>query len=199
MAEFWETQFDEKGEMWGYQPARSALVARDCFIQQGVKKVLIPGIGYGRNAQVFMDCGMNVTGIEISVTAIDLAGKHFDGNLKIHHGSVVDMPFDKELYDGIFCYALIHLLDRGERKKLIEDCYAQLQEEGYMIFTAITTEADTFGQGRYISEKRYEIHKGVKMYFYDRISVHEEFHDHGLFEIAEIEEHFPFYLIKCQK
>ena len=34
-----------------------------------VKDILIPGVGYGRNAKVFIDNGINVTGIEISKTA----------------------------------------------------------------------------------------------------------------------------------
>ena len=33
------------------------------------------------------------------------------------------MPFDKALYDGIFSYALIHLLNEKERGKLTNDCY----------------------------------------------------------------------------
>lgn len=48
-----------------------------------VKNILIPGIGYGRNAQVFRENGMSVTGIEISQTAIDLAKKHFGDDLTI--------------------------------------------------------------------------------------------------------------------
>ena len=44
------------------------------------------------------------------------------------------MPFDGNKYDGIFCYALIHLLDSKERKKLIQDCYNQLTENGFMVF-----------------------------------------------------------------
>ena len=41
---------------------------------------------------------MNVTGIEISKTAIDLARRN-DINSEIYHGSVSDMPFDDKLYD----------------------------------------------------------------------------------------------------
>lgn len=50
---------------------------------------------------------MTVTGIEISETAIQLAEKHFGHTLKIHHGSVTDMPFDHAVYDGIFCHAIV--------------------------------------------------------------------------------------------
>ncbi|WP_260142154.1 class I SAM-dependent methyltransferase [Elizabethkingia miricola] len=61
--------------------------------------------------EIFLENGMTVTGIETSLIAIDLVQKHFGSELKIYHGSVTDMPFDNKLYEGIFCYGLIYLLD----------------------------------------------------------------------------------------
>lgn len=197
--EFWESAFVEKQEMWGFTPSNSAIVAKDFFVGKSVKNILIPGIGYGRNAQIFRDNGMAVTGIEISKTAIEMAKKHYGDDMVIHHGSVADMPFDEYKYDGIFCYALIHLLDSNEREKLIRDCYNQLSENGYMIFTTISKDAPTYGQGRFISTDRYEIFEGVKMFFYDRESINTAFSNFGLFEITAITENYPFYLIKCRK
>lgn len=197
--EFWEANFAEKQAMWGFEPAPSAVLARDLFVAQGVKSVLIPGIGYGRNAQVFKDSGMEVTGIEISATAIALAQKHYGTGMAIHHGSVTDMPFDDKLYEGIFCYALIHLLDSGERQKLISDCYNQLSVNGYMVFVAISKAARTYGQGRHLGPDRYEVFPGVQMYFYDKEAVDMEFGNAGLFAIEEVNENYPFYFIKCRK
>jgi SAM-dependent methyltransferase len=197
--EFWEKNFQEKKEMWGFEPAHSAVLAKDIFVKTAVKNVLIPGIGYGRNAQVFRDNGMTVTGIEISKTAIEMAVKHYGPEMTIHHGSVTGMPFDQNRYDGIFCYALVHLLDGSERAKLIRDCYHQLPDDGIMIFTAISKEAHTYGTGKYLSKDRYEIFDGVKMYFYDRESINAEFGEAGLFEITEVDENFPFFFIICRK
>lgn len=197
--EFWESAFIEKQEMWGFEPSKSAVLTKDLFVQKSLKNMLIPGIGYGRNAQIFKDNGITVTGIEISKTAIEMARKHYGTDMIIHHGSVTDMPFDNYQYDGIFCYALIHLLDSSERTKLIRDCYNQLSDNGYMVFTAITKEAPTYGKGKFVSKDRYEIFDGVKMFFYDRESINEEFNNFGLFEIIEVTESHPFFLIKCRK
>lgn len=199
MAEFWETNFIEKQEMWGFEPSKSAIVTKDFFVEKFIKNILIPGIGYGRNAKVFIDNEITVTGIEISKTAIELARKHYGTDMIIYHGSVTDMTFDNAQYDGIFCYGLIHLLDQNERQKLILDCYNQLLVDGYMVFTAISKKAHTYGKGKFISNDRYEIHEGVKMFFYDQESIYEEFGDFGLIEIIEIEENFPFFLIKCKR
>jgi SAM-dependent methyltransferase len=199
MTEFWEEAFKDKQEMWGLNPAKSSVLTKDFFVEQKVKSVLIPGIGYGRNAQIFRDNGMTVTGIEISETAIDLGLKHFGNEMKIYHGSVTEMPFDNNLYDGIYCYGLIYLLDKQERAKLIQDCYNQLTENGFMVFTAITKQAVTYGQGTELSKDRFEMFGGVKIFFYDNETISEEFTNTGLFEVTEVTENYPFYLIKCKK
>ncbi|HEU0125501.1 MAG TPA: class I SAM-dependent methyltransferase [Flavobacterium sp.] len=199
MAEFWEQAFNEKQEMWGLEPAKSTILTKNFFIEKGVRNVLIPGIGYGRNAQIFVENGMTVTGIEISATAIELANKHFGQGLTIYQGSVTEMPFDDNQYDGIFCYGLIYLLGKDERKKLIQDCYNQLAENGFMIFTAITKQAQTYRQGTLIDIDRFEMFGGVKIFFYDNETIKEEFGKAGLFVISEVRENYPFYLIKCRK
>lgn len=199
MKEFWEEAFKNKREMWGFEPAKSTVLTKDFFIEKNIKNILIPGIGYGRNAQIFMENGITVTGIEISKTAIDLAQKHFGNDLFIYHGSVTEMPFDKKLYDGIYCYALIHLLNKKEREKLIQDCYNQLEENGFMVFTTITKKAKIYGQGTCISKDRFEKFGGLNMFFYDRETIQEEFGKAGLLEITEVTDVYPFYLIKCKK
>lgn len=207
MTEFWESSFIENQMMWGYESSDSAILTKDFFLEKKVKDILIPGIGYGRNAKVFIDNGINVTGIEISKTAIDLS-RQKGLNISIFHGSVTDMPFDNKLYDGIFCYALIHLLNNRERDKFIKDCYNQLKPNGYMIFTTISKEAPMFGKGKKLGKDYFEIMEGVKMFFYDSDSIKQEFGNYGLIEYPEIvEPHknmenkppFIFIMVKCKK
>ena len=207
MTEFWETNFRDKQMMWGEEPTRSALFARDYFLKQNTKSILIPGIGYGRNAKPFLDAGMTVTGIEISQTAISLAGSRMELNIPIHHGSVSDMPFDDKRYDGIFSHALIHLLDEHSREKFIQDCCAQLAFGGTMIITAVSTKAPSCGKGTEIGMNRYEQHGGARIFFYDEDAIHREFDQYGLVEIRETVEpneknpgaDMPFLTAVCRK
>ncbi|WP_462411599.1 class I SAM-dependent methyltransferase [Neobacillus sp. Marseille-QA0830] len=207
MTEFWESSFIKNQKMWGFEPSDSAILTKDFFLEKKVKDILIPGIGYGRNAKVFIESGINVTGIEISETAIELA-RESELDIPIFHGSVTDMPFDNKLYDGIFCYALIHLLNQREREKFIKDCYNQLKPNGYMIFTAISKEAPMYGKGKQLGKDYFETKDGVKMFFYDNDSIVQEFGNYGLIEVSEIvEPHknmetkppFKFLMAKCQK
>ena len=188
MTEFWEISFRDKQEMWGWVPADSAIETLELFKKYGLNKILIPGFSYGRNAKIFTDNGFKVTGIEISETAIDLAKKHFGDSIKVHHGSVGSMPFDQELYDGIFSYALIHLLSTKERIKLIDDCYNQLRSNGYMVFVSISKIDFRYGQGKEISKDTFETWPGVTLFFYDSDSTNSEFSNYGLIDAEVINE-----------
>ncbi|QHW30877.1 class I SAM-dependent methyltransferase [Paenibacillus rhizovicinus] len=207
MTEIWESSFIENQMMWGFEPSESAILIKDLFLAKNVKDILIPGFGYGRNAKIFMDNGIRVTGIEISQTAIDLARKAGLAN-PVFHGSVSDMPFDDKQYDGIFCYALIHLLNKDEREKFIQACYNQLKPGGTMVFTTISKDAPMYGKGKQLGKDYYEIMDGMKMFFYDAESVDQEFGKYGQIDCSEIvEPHknaenkpaFPFIMIKCHK
>lgn len=200
MAEFWESAFREKHEMWGDKPSDSAIHTSELFSKKGIKEVLIPGFGYGRNAKAFSDKGIDVSGIEISETAIALAKKQYADGIKIYHGSVADMPFDENLYDGIFCYALIHLLNAEDRLKLIRDCFNQLTVGGYMVFVAISKADSRYGSGKEVCKDTFETKHGVTLFFYDLDSVSAEFGNYGLFEAEEIDESSQkFWFIKCRK
>jgi len=188
MTEFWESSFIEMQSTWGFEPSDSAILSKDFFLKNKAKDILIPGIGYGRNAKIFIENGFNVTGIEISKTAIDLAKNKNGLDIKIHKGSVTEMPFDKNLYDGIFCYALVHLLNSRERRKFVSDCYNQLNPNGYMIFTVVSEKASMYGNGKKLSQNRFEIMKGLNVFFYNSDFVKREFEKYGLIEFSEIDE-----------
>jgi len=203
---YWKNVFSE-GAIWGFEPCNSALYIADFFKRHGMKNVLIPGIGYARNATPFLDKNFCVEGIEISETAIEIA-KENGCNSTIHHGSVLDMPFNDTKYDGIFCYSLVHLFDEDERHKIIKSCYNQLNNNGYMFFVVVSKQAEMYGKGRLLSKNRFEITKGLKVFFYDNSSVFHEFIYFGLVEFHEFNEPIKHaknepalkcYIVKCYK
>jgi SAM-dependent methyltransferase len=191
MFEYWESRFKNEGAMWKFEPSDSALIALDLFKSNKIDSVLIPGFGYGRNAKLFYDAGFTVTGIEISQSAIDIA-KSNGLNCIIHHGSVTSMPFDTELFGGIFCYALLHLLNKSERRRFLASCYQQLKPGGLMVFVVASIQLNLYGTGTYISKDRYNVSKGLKVYFYDDESVANEFAGFGLQKYTDIAEPIKF-------
>jgi SAM-dependent methyltransferase len=191
MFEYWESRFSNEGAMWKFEPADSAIAAVGMFRQEGIRKILIPGFGYGRNGKLFIDNGFDVTGIEISGSAIALA-RSSGISCPIHHGSAAEMPFDNDIYDGIYCYALVHLLNKPDRKTFLKACFTQLKPGGIMIFVVASKKAGLYGHGRCISKDRFEIARGLKAFFYDSESATREFSKFGTVEYKNIEEPVKF-------
>jgi SAM-dependent methyltransferase len=208
MSEFWDELFRRIGSAWSFEAADSAIQISNFFASEKVRSVLIPGIGFGRNARPFLEKGMDVTGIEISKTAIEIAEEN---NLacNIHHGSVLEMPFDDEVFDGIYCYALIHLFNQNERRRLLKNCYNQMSEGGLMVFYTVSKGyKKLYESGKPIGKNRLRIDNGLNVFFYDPESIEREFGAFGLIEYAEIDElvkHQPdeepmkFWKVVCRK
>ncbi len=188
MSDLWEPAFAQSQTMWGLAPTRSANLARDLFVHDGARDVLIPGVGYGRNARPFLEAGLAVTGIEISATAIALARGTMGLTFPIHHGSVTDMPFDDHRYDAVFAFGLLYLFDAPTRAQLLRACAAQLRPGGHMVFTLIAKSAPMYGRGTRLAEDWYETHPGMRLYFYDEASVQRELGPLGQVEQQVVEE-----------
>lgn len=188
MSEFWDNMFQKIGTIWSFQPTDSALQVSEFFASKNLRQILIPGIGFGRNAKPFLEKGMDVTGIEISETAIRLAREN-GLNIAIHHGSVEQMPFDDSIYDGIYCYALIHLLHQRERRQFLKNCYNQLGADGIMVFITVSKGyKKLLESGKEIGKDHFRMDNGLTVFFYDPESIVKEFGKFGLSEYTEIEE-----------
>ena len=77
-----------------------------------------------------------------------------------------------------------------------------------MIFTVVSINAVIFGKGRLLSKNRYEIMKGLAVFFYDSEYVKQEFAGFALIDFNEMDEPIKHMdnepplkciLIKCRK
>ena len=207
MENIWDKLFSGEEPVWGLEPSDSAYYALKLFQSSDIKNILIPGVGYGRNAKLFTENGFEVTGIEISGNAIKQARK-LGFTFPIHLGSVCDMPYDTNIFSGVFCYAVLHLLNRNERKKFLNDCYQQLAPGGLMIFTIVSLDNEKPGTEKTISANRYIFENGLKVYFYNEESIVKEFKKLGLINFEKIDEPIKFkpeekpiksFIITCKK
>lgn len=98
------------------------------------------------------------------------------------------MPFDHQQYDGIFAFALLHLLDEQTREQFIAACYAQLKPGGAMVFITIADTAPMFGTGTKIGDRLYETMPGVRFFFYDESSIQAEFRAFELVSVRRVTE-----------
>jgi SAM-dependent methyltransferase len=174
MNTFWENRFREEGRIWGDTPSRTAVYAIRLFKKAGVREVLVPGSGYGRNAEAFARAGFAVTGIEISDTALALA-RQGSQKVRYYRGSVLDMPFDDSVYDGIYCFNVLHLFRKNERAAFLQRCREQLKDGGVMFFVVFSDREPSCGTGRMVEEKTFESKPGREVHYYSTGDLVSEF------------------------
>jgi SAM-dependent methyltransferase len=187
MNPFWEERFSEEGRIWGDNPSPTALLAIDRFKKAGVREVLVPGSGYGRNAGAFARAGFAVTGIEISETAVTMA-RRGSSDVRYHQGSVLDMPFDDSVYDGIYCFSVLHLFRKNDRAAFLGRCRDQLKDGGVLFFTVFSDKDPGFGTGRKVEENTFESKPGREVHYYSREDLVSEFRGFEIIRTGIVEE-----------
>lgn len=184
---FWEERYRQEGKIWGDSPSRTALYAIELFLKTGVRKVLVPGSGYGRNAVGFTQAGFEVTGIEISDTAVSLARRGSPG-IRYYTGSVLDMPFDNAVYDGIYCFNVLHLFRKDERAAFLNRCRAQLRDGGVLFFAVFSDGESSCGTGRKVEENTFESKPGREVHYYTERDLVAEFSGLAILETGMMED-----------
>ena len=186
MKDYWNGRFIREGQIWGDMPSRSAEYALELFQRNGVRRMLVPGAGYGRNTRLFSSNGFEVVGIEISEEAFRIA-KKFDEKAKFYNRSVFDMPHDGE-YDALYCFNLLHLFLESERALLLSRCREKLREGGFAFFVVFSELEKSFGKGRRLEHNTFESKPGRAAHYFTEGDLLEHFRDFSLIESGIMED-----------
>ena len=184
---FWDTRFQKEGLVWGENPSKTAYYAMDIFKKRGVKSILVPGSGYGRNTRLFSGAGFKVIGVEISPAAVKMAEK-YDPATKVCEGSVLDMSCATGKFDAIYCFNVLHLFYANERRLFIEECARKLNDGGLAFFVVFSEKERGFGQGNEIEKSTFEARPGRPTHFFDDADVREHFKGFDILESAIMED-----------
>ncbi len=184
---YWETRFSKEGKIWGDSPSRTATYALGLFQEHGAKRILVPGVGYGRNAKPFSSAGFNVVGIEASETAFKLA-KEYDPGSTFLHGSYLDIVPGNRPYDAVYCFNLLHLFRENERKLFIDKSWGELKKGGLIFFVVFSEKDPSFGKGREVEKNTFESKPGRPVHYFDKNDLQEHFQDFSIIENATMED-----------
>jgi SAM-dependent methyltransferase len=185
--EYWEGRYLGEGKIWGESPSKSARGALQLFRTHQVKTVLVPGSGYGRNTKLFSNVGLEVTGIEISETALKMAGR-FDPRSKFYRGSVLDMSFDNRRYDAMYCFNVLHLFRQPERELFLDQCLLKLKKQGFAYFTVFSDRESSFGQGQETEPNTFESKPGRPVHYFTEPDLRQQFHRFEIIDTGIIED-----------
>ncbi len=187
MRNYWNNRFSKEGRIWGDSPSRTTLLARELFRRNGVKKILIPGAGYGRHVDFFTVEGFVVHGIEISDVAIGLAAQP-EGKVVLYRGSVLDMPFSDDIYDAVYCFNLLHFFRAADRGTLIGKCADQLRPGGVLFFIVFSEKEPTYGKGERVEEGTFESKPGRPTHFFTEADLKSHFEAFDILETGITED-----------
>jgi SAM-dependent methyltransferase len=187
MNEYWDNRFRAEGKIWGETPSRTAAYALELFQKDGVKKLLVPGSGYGRNTRFFSASGLKVTGVEISATACKIARK-FDPATRVFNGSVLDMSYLAGNYDAIYCFNVLHLFWEYDRQLFISQCRGRVRKQGLMFFTVFSEKEESYGQGKQIEKNTFESRRGRPAHYFTQDDLMEHFRKMEILECGIMED-----------
>ena len=186
--EYWEKRFSDGGKIWGTKPSKTAIYALELFKKHELLTILVPGAGYGRNTKLFTNANLNVVGIEISESAINIA-RSFNPETQFFQGSVLDIPFDDKKYDAIYSCNVLHLLLQDDRTLFLKKCYNQLRSGGYVFFVVFSDKEGSFGLGKRVEENTYESKPWRPTHYFTEIDLREHFKEYVIIETGIIEDH----------
>ena len=173
--------------MWGTAPSPTAEHAIGIFRKNGARKILVPGSGYGRNTRIFSEAGFEVTGIEISDTACEMA-RDYDPQSNIYNGSVLDMPLAPGQYDAIYCYNVLHLFREKERELCLQQCTDRVKDNGLLYFTVFSDREPSFGRYQEVEKNTFESRPGRPVHYFTEAELLDYFKGFDIIESGITED-----------
>ena len=195
-AVYWESRFEKEGKIWGERPCGAAAEAGKIFEEHRQKNILVPGCGYGRNAEYLARKGFKVTGFDISTWAVETArreSKHHGFDIDYTVMDILDPPSWPQPFDGIFTFNLLHLFGQEQRSSIASWFYKTLGKEGILVLTSMSLRDPDFGKGEEVGYHTFESKKGRPVFYFDEEDMRQLFQRRfkilRLEEIQEAEDH----------
>ncbi len=187
MSGYWDERFGAEGRIWGDAPGATAALAEEAFRRAGARTVLVPGAGYGRNAELFSRAGYGVTGVEISGEALRLAP--VDSTATYVQGSILDVDLPRGAFDAVYCFNVLHLFRLASRRAFLEKCLGALKPGGMAFFVVFSDREPQFGRGSEVEEGTFESKPGRPVHFYTDAGLRAELAGWEILETGSLEEH----------
>lgn len=175
MKDFWENRFRNESYALGMEASDVAKVAETYFRENNVSNIIIPGIGYGRNAKYFTDRGYAVDGLEIAEEAINI-GKMFAPKVNFINHSALKIIHGKKC-DAVFCFDLLQLFMQEERQMIIDNCARYCKADGIVVLSCLSTKDILYNIGYEVEPNSFEYMQGFPIHFADEeemTNIHED-------------------------
>ncbi len=175
----WEKDYKMRGGLW-----RGVSVFDFSFIPTSAK-VLELGCGDGKTLSALVANGFNVTGIDVSPSAIKLARKKIGKKAKLVVGDVCDLPFEKNSFDAVIAVHVLDHLSQKERKIAVAEIKRVLKKNGVIFFQGFSKNDFRFGAGEKVEKNTFRRKNNVWYHYFSTLDVRRLFYS---FEVVELRE-----------
>lgn len=91
-------------------------------------RILDAGCGPGRDVDFFTENGFEAVGIDSESKIIEYARENYSGIFR--QMDFTELDFESESFEGVWCLAVLHLLNEEEREKAYKEIYRVLKDQG---------------------------------------------------------------------
>lgn len=138
----WDKKYEEEGKRWGDDPSDAAIRFVN-MLPDTAKYILDVGCGYGRDSLYFASKGYQVTGVDPSTKAVELAFSSVTDpkmNIEFFPDDCTALSFPSENVDAVWSSNVVHLLEAGEeRSRAVEEMTRVLKPGGILGLYVLST------------------------------------------------------------
>lgn len=167
-------------------------------IKNDYSKVLDVGCGNGRHLVFFAEQGFDVSGIDISREAIEIAEawinkKELNADLMV--GDVKSLSFDANSFDLVISYGVLDHVPFSDALIAMDEIKRVLSPGGMLFLTLRSTDDSEFGRGEKVGKNTYKLEegyeKGIIQHYFDFNEIKDLFKDFKIIDIELHDENFP--------
>lgn len=121
-------------------------------------RVLDLGCGPGRDLDIFANDGHTVTGVDLNVDFVNMAGSRHD----VHHADMRQLTilFSDNEFDGIWAQASLVHLSHDEVFSVIATCFQLLKPQG-IFYTSVSTTGESGWKSEPDGTRWYTVWPGI--------------------------------------
>ncbi len=158
----WEKEYSKKGSLWRYE-SKSGISE---YLKEG--SILEVGCGNGKTLRALAKQDYDITAIDVSKKALELAQKAVGENGKIRfvQGDVCSLQFEDNCFDGVVCSFVLQHLFLEERKKAISEMRRVLRPGGYLFLDVFSMEDMRCGKGAEVEPGTFKRGTGIITHYF---------------------------------
>lgn len=191
--DYFETAYRTGSDSWTHLSKKTQLEKLVSRIKEG-SIILDVGSGRGLYAKYLAQLGHSVLGLDSEkniVNKINLEIKNWElaGKLKFVEGSVLDIPFTDNSFDGIYDISLLEYLYKEDWEEYAKEITRVLKKGGFYLNISISKDTTKFLDMNPKDSVDGDVHKyGIHYHFFTQDEIKNIFKDKLILEEQTIED-----------